>query len=139
MAAMGEYDISIKRAIEQDDFDPNSSDLIVHFAAWHAWVTQTRVETRRDAKQVWLIARAEYNIIPWFGVTGQWEYQNPLTTVSGDEFHNLQGSLIFRSDWASPDTVDLRYRHYFRSARTLINPAAPPDNDVFELIAEVAW
>jgi hypothetical protein len=139
MANLIEYNISVNRAIQQDLYDPNSSDLRLNFASYYAWVVKSRVPARKNAGQVALVAWADYAIIRWFGVGAQWEYQNPDSTVDGDEFQNIQGQLTFRSDWSSPDTVDLRYRHYFRSARTLINSNAPPDNDVVELIAQVTW
>jgi hypothetical protein len=47
--------------------------------------------------------------------------------------------VTFRSDWDSPDVIDLTYKYYHRPEGFVINPNAPDIKHVIELNASVTW
>lgn len=130
-AVSAEFNTSLARiAWHPRPFDGRSPDIRVTVAGMAHRTLETDDPEFEDSNGYLWATEVEYQMLRWFSLNFRAFGEN--RDWYGDRYgaYNVAPGLAFRSDWQSPDRVELWYSRHFYSDSVDNNPAAPLDRDV---------
>ncbi len=134
VAVSAEYNMSLARMTwHPRPFDGRAPDVRVNVAGLVHRTLETDDPLFEDSNGYLLGVELEYQMLRWlsFNVRSYGENRSWL----GDRWgaYNIAPGIAFRSDWQSPDRIELWYSRHFYSDSVDNNLAQPLDRDVLAL------
>jgi len=95
-------------------FDPNGPDLIINAGAIVAHSNTADPLSRYDGRLRYKYGiDAYYAFLPYMGAGARFDQVVPNTAVPAETFEVLAARLVFKTDWASRETITLLYAKWF--------------------------
>lgn len=133
-AVSAEFNTSLARiAWHPRPFDGRSPDIRLTVAGMAHRTLETDDPAFEDSNGYLWATEVEYQMLRWFSFNFRAFGEN--RDWFGDRYgvYNAAPGIAFRSDWQSPDRIELWYSRHFYSDSVDNNPAAPLDRDLVAL------
>jgi len=162
-AITAQYDFSLASVLwHPQSFDGRGADLRASIAGLYHWTIDTDDSNPRaqDSDGYLLGLEVDYRMLPWMSATlrayGTSRDSYVLISNVTDagmpqagsaqypaygvyRTYSLTPGLSFRSDWQAPETIEIAYSRRFYNDFVDANPAAPLDQDIVTVGAQVSF
>jgi hypothetical protein len=112
------YQASLGRIVSAPlPIDPNGPDVILNAGAIVA-VSHTTNPVFDGRVRYKFGLDALYSFLPWMSAGARFDHVVPTSKDSGETFNVLLTRLVFKTDWASRESISLIYARWFYGPRT---------------------